>query len=221
MWVDILITVQHRIPRLLHSAVISMWVSLQGVCGWICVCTCLSSHPLCVNVVRSTLTFHVCVMCATQHHEKYTSGNNKVKLQLRTEARSVNELSALGKSESVTSLQTMDTILTVHLYNYQTQEVLIQNVITFTFCVKACGNYLLISNFGTTGTHILFGVVFSPSGKSKFNTDSLLSSVLLFYISSRNIWLFVCSLLHYVHQLVAHCVFHWVQGWLQGRSQCS
>lgn len=36
MWVNILIIVQHLIPPLLQSAVIIMWVSLQGVRVYIC-----------------------------------------------------------------------------------------------------------------------------------------------------------------------------------------
>lgn len=51
MWVNILITVQHCIPLLLQSVVISMRVSLQGVCGCTCVCLCAPAYQsLCAIV---------------------------------------------------------------------------------------------------------------------------------------------------------------------------
>ena len=165
MWVGILITVQHRIPLLLHSAVISMWVSLQGVCGWICVCTCLSSHPLCVNIVSSTLTFHACMMCATRRNEKYTSGNNK------SEIAAANGGKICRWTIRAPQVQVCDlTAIHGHDFNYTP---------------------IKLSDTRSVNSKCHYFKIFCERNV----TDSLLSSALFFYISSRNIWLFVCSLL--------------------------
>lgn len=165
MWVGILITVQHRIPLLLHSAVISMWVSLQGVCGWICVCTCLSSHPLCVNIVSSTLTFHACMMCATRRNEKYTSGNNK------SEIAAANGGKICRWTIRAPQVRVCD-LTAIHGHDFN--------------CTP-----IKLSDTRSVNSKCHYFKIFCERNV----TDSLLSSALFFYISSRNIWLFVCSLL--------------------------
>lgn len=229
MWVNILITVQHHIPLLLHSAVISMWVSLQAICGCtsVCVCTCPSSS-VCGCVCHINMKGLCAVIQSATDVMKIHIWKHEIKLQLWMEAKSANVQQSKFNFKSVSCKLQIPPALKTTCSNFfplvPSKEHCMEKLLdarTVSIHIITCKNRFFLAILGKLKLSVSTTMTLSPYECDMLSTGSFKHSVVKIFASSSAAWfqincnkfIIICffKVCFALHQLLRKI---WFQNWM-------